>query len=87
MISYSASFRSHIAATVPSRQLSPKAAPAAAGTPLARSRSEECREQAAECLEIANRWSDLIKDEYVELARQWQMLAKRAERISQPVTP
>jgi hypothetical protein len=44
------------------------------------SRSEECRKQAVECLEIADHWSDLVKDQYEELARQWLMLAKRADR-------
>jgi hypothetical protein len=41
------------------------------------SRYEEYREHAAECHEIANRWSDLIKDQYEGLACQWLMLAKQ----------
>jgi hypothetical protein len=41
------------------------------------SRYEEYREHAAECQEIANGWSDLIKDQYEGLACQWLMLAKR----------
>jgi hypothetical protein len=44
-----------------------------------RSRYEEYREHAAECQEIANHWSDLIKHQYEELARQWLMLAKRSK--------
>ncbi len=40
------------------------------------SRYAEYREHAAECLEIANHWSDLIKQQYEELARQWLILAK-----------
>ena len=47
------------------------------------SRSEEYREHAAECQEIANHWSDLVKQQYEELARQWLILAKQAERPSQ----
>jgi hypothetical protein len=42
----------------------------------AQSRYEEYREHAAECQEIANHWSDLVKQQYEELARQWMMLAK-----------
>jgi hypothetical protein len=44
------------------------------------SRSAEYRAQAAECLEIANRWPDLIKDQYELLARQWLVVAEQSER-------
>ncbi len=44
------------------------------------SRYEEYREHAAECQEIVNHWSDLVKQQYEELARQWLMLAKQIER-------
>ena len=40
-----------------------------------KARNEEYRERAAECQEIANHWSDLIKQQYEELARQWLMLS------------
>jgi hypothetical protein len=49
-----------------------------------RSQFEEYREHAAECQEIANHWSDLVKQQYEELAGQWLVLAKQAERPSQP---
>jgi hypothetical protein len=45
-----------------------------------RSRSDEYLANAAECEEIANYWPDLIKSQYQELARQWLVLAKQAER-------
>jgi hypothetical protein len=44
------------------------------------SRFEEYREHAAECQEIASHWSDLAKQQYEELARQWLMLAEQVER-------
>ena len=44
------------------------------------SRCEEYRAQATECLEIANRWPDLIKDQYEQLARQWLVVAEQSER-------
>lgn len=44
--------------------------------PGGQSRYEEYREHAAECQEIADHWSDLVKQQYEELARQWLMLAK-----------
>ena len=40
-------------------------------------RSEEYRAQAAECQGIANRYPDLIKQQYEDLARQWRALADR----------
>ena len=43
-------------------------------------RSEEYRAEAAECQGIANRWPDLIKQQYEELARQWRVLAEQADR-------
>ena len=50
-------------------------------TPLTagHSRYEEYLQQAAECQEIANQWSDLVKQQYEELARQWLMLARRSK--------
>ena len=43
-------------------------------------RSEEFRTHAAECQEIAERHRDLIKKQYEALARQWLVVAERAER-------
>ena len=43
-------------------------------------RSEEYCAQAAECQGIADHWSDLIKQQYEDLARQWRALAERAHR-------
>ena len=40
---------------------------------------EKFRAEAAECLELANGWSGLIKDQYEELAHQWLWLARQAE--------
>jgi len=37
-------------------------------------RSEECREHAAECEEIAKRHSGLIKQKYEQIADQWLFL-------------
>jgi hypothetical protein len=82
MISYSASFRhcDNIGIIGSDGQGAHAVARPVTAVPLAsKSRSEVCRGQAQECLEIGNRWSDLMKDEYVELARQWLMLAKQAE--------
>jgi hypothetical protein len=42
------------------------------------SRSEEFRAQAAECLELANRWRDEGKRQYEALAHQWLKLAEQA---------
>jgi hypothetical protein len=42
------------------------------------SRSEEYRAHAVECQEIADRWSDPVKHQYEELARQWLILAEQA---------
>jgi hypothetical protein len=42
------------------------------------SRSEEYRAQAAECLELANRWRDEGKRQYEALAQQWLRLAEQA---------
>jgi hypothetical protein len=45
------------------------------------SQSQEYRAQAAECQNVADRWpEDLVRQQYEELARQWRVLAKRAER-------
>ncbi len=43
-------------------------------------RSEQFRAHAAECHEIADGWSDLIKEQYEGLARQWLVVAQQAER-------
>jgi hypothetical protein len=43
-------------------------------------RSEEYCAQAAECQGIADRWPDLIKQQYEELARQWRALTEQAHR-------
>jgi hypothetical protein len=42
----------------------------------------EYRDQATECQEIANRGTGLIKQQYEELARQWQALVERSEQIA-----
>ena len=42
------------------------------------SRSDEYLAQAAECQGIADGWSDLVKQQYEALARQWLMLAEQA---------
>ena len=52
---------------------------AAALITAGQSRSAEYRAHAAECQGIADRWSDLAKEQYEELARQWLVLAERAE--------
>ena len=52
---------------------------AAALITAGRPRSAEYRALAAECQGIADRWSDLAKQQYEELARQWLVLAERAE--------
>jgi len=41
-------------------------------------RSEEYRAQAAECQEIADGWSGLVREQYEQLARQWLILAANA---------
>jgi hypothetical protein len=54
---------------------------AAALPPAGPSRSQDYRAQAAECQSVADRWpEDLVRQQYEELARQWRVLAKRAER-------
>jgi hypothetical protein len=47
-----------------------------------RKRSEDYRAQAAECREIAGRWSGPVRHQYEELARQWLVVAKLAETSS-----
>jgi hypothetical protein len=47
-----------------------------------RKRSEDCRAQAAECRAIAGRWPGLVKRQYLELARQWLVVARLAETSS-----
>jgi hypothetical protein len=47
---------------------------------IAQSNAEEYRAQASECKEIAERWSDPIKRQYEELARQWLIVADQAAR-------
>ena len=49
---------------------------------LGQSRSKEYLSFAAECQEIADRWPDLIKQQYEGLARQWLILAEQADRHS-----
>jgi hypothetical protein len=39
--------------------------------------AEEYRAHAADCQEVADRCSGLMKDQYEELARQWLELAER----------
>jgi hypothetical protein len=43
-------------------------------------RNGDFRIQAAECLEIAERHGDLIKEQYEELARQWLIIAAQRTR-------
>jgi hypothetical protein len=43
-----------------------------------RPRVEEYRAQAAECQEIAEGWSGLVREQYEQLARQWLILAANA---------
>ena len=45
---------------------------------IAQSNAEHFRAHASECKGIAERWSDPIKHQYEELARQWLVLADRA---------
>jgi hypothetical protein len=45
---------------------------------FARSRVEDYRAQAAECQEIADGWSGLVREQYEQLARQWLILAANA---------
>jgi hypothetical protein len=42
-------------------------------------RSEDFHAHAAECEEIAKSYGSLIKEQYEQLARQWQFLAEKAE--------
>ena len=42
--------------------------------------SDEFRAHAAECHEIAEGWSDLIREQYEALSRQWLLVAEQAER-------
>ena len=44
---------------------------------LAQSKAEDYRAYAAECQQVANQWSGLIKDQYEKLALQWLKLADR----------
>jgi len=48
-------------------------------------RSEEFREHAAECEEIAKRQSGLIKQQYEQIADQWLFLAERTLIVRDPV--
>ena len=41
-------------------------------------RFDDYRARAAECQQIADGWSGLLKDQYEQLARQWLMLAEQA---------
>lgn len=54
------------------------------GSPLIdnESRPAGYRARAAECQQMADRWSGLIKRQYEDLARQWLMMAEQAERNS-----
>jgi hypothetical protein len=48
-----------------------------AALPTTAQSAEEYRAHAADCQEVADRWSGLLKDQYEELARQWLELAER----------
>ena len=48
-------------------------------------RSEEFHAQAAECEEIAKRYSGLIKHQYEQIADQWFFLAEHALIVRDPV--
>ena len=48
-------------------------------------RSEEFREHAAECEEIAKWPSGPIKQEYEQIAGQWSLLAERTLIVRDPV--
>jgi hypothetical protein len=48
-------------------------------------RSEEFRDQAAECEEIAKRSGGLIRRQYEQLAGQWTFLAERTVIVRDPV--
>jgi hypothetical protein len=48
-------------------------------------RSEEFREHAAECAEIAKRHSRLIKQQYEQIAGQWLFLAEHTLIVRDPV--
>lgn len=48
-------------------------------------RSEEFRDQAAECEEIAKRHGGLIKQQYEQLAGQWLFLAEHNLIVRDPV--
>jgi hypothetical protein len=48
-----------------------------AAVPTTAQSAEEYRAHAADCQEVADRWSGLLKDQYEELARQWLELAER----------
>ena len=43
-------------------------------------RNVDFRKHAAECLEIAARHGELIKEQYEELARQWLIIAAQRTR-------
>jgi hypothetical protein len=45
-------------------------------------RPEEFHAQAAECEELAKRYSGLIKQQYEQLAGQWSFLAEQAETFN-----
>lgn len=47
------------------------------------SRSEQYRSQAAECLQLANRWRDEGRRQYQALAQQWLRLAEQAAEQSE----
>jgi hypothetical protein len=48
-------------------------------------RSEEFHAQAAECEEIAKRYSGLIKHQYEQIADQWLFLAEHTLIVRNPV--
>lgn len=52
------------------------------GPPLIESEAQPAgyRARAAECQQLADRWSGLIKRQYEDLARQWLIVAEQAER-------